>query len=183
MSIRLSRSQPRLGLVAEGTPPVPLGFIFCDVGDSLARLHREIARQLPPLHKALVATGYSLLDCNGWPVAREQEQLFTIAEVTTGRTVRLRVYPQQRRPSESLVALPSLAETTALSLPSFPNSSLPPSFSSTGAMPSDPAHSLRRLRPLVEESADMAESSVLEQSLSADAFDSAMAPSAAPGNV
>ena len=180
MFIRLSRSQPRLGLVAEGTPPVPLGFIFCDVGDSLARLHREIARQLPPLHKALVATGYSLLDCNGWPIAREQEQLFTIAEVTTGRIVRLRVYPQQRRPSESLVALPSLAETL---LPSFPNSSLPPTFSSASAMPSYPVHSLRSLRPLVEESADMAEASVLEQSLSADAFDSAMAPSAAPGNV
>ena len=167
--VRLSHPHPRIGLVAEGNPHVPLGFIFCDVGIVLTQLHCEIARQLPVLYRALVAMGYGLLDCNGWPIGQEQEAMFSLAEVVVERTVKLRLHSRSRQPLESLTSAAN--QTTALPPPSHPLA--------LTTIPSDPAYNLRTI---VEESADLGELSLLQQSLSSsDAYDSAMAPGTSPG--
>ena len=167
ISIRFSHPQPRVGLVAEGNPPVPLGFLFCEVGVLLTQLRHEIARQLPALHTALVAMGYSLLDSNAWPIGREQEALFSLAEIIANGTVRLRLHSQQA--SESLTS--AVVKATAL---------LPPSQLSLHPTLPDPTHSLGSI---AEETADMAESSILEQSLSASAYDVTMTPNTLPGMI
>lgn len=142
---------------------------MCDVGLSLPQLHREIERQLPSLHSALVATGYSVLDANGWPVGRDQEMFFSLAEVLVNRTVRLRVTSQQS--PETLMSAVVKVTPTAL-----PSSSRP----SLGTIASDPAHSLH---PIIEETVDTMESSLLSQSLSSDAYASALSTLPAPGTV
>ena len=169
ISLCLSHPRSRIGLVAEGNPPVPLGFLFCDVGLSLAQLHGEMERQLPTLHPALVATGYSLLDGNGWPITREQETVFTVAEVVTNRTLRLKLSNNQLSESLAVVkATPAALPSTHSPLPILP----------------DPAHSLHRdsthslqdhahnLHPVIEEAADIVEVSLLEHSMSSDAYSS-----------
>ena len=164
ISIRFFHPQPRIGIVVEGNPPVPLGFLFCEVGISLTQLRHEIAKQLPALHTALVAMGYSLLDSNSWPIGREQEALFSLAEITADRTVRLRLHSRQA--SESLTS--AVVKATAFL----------PTQSSLLPIPPDPTHSLGSI---AEESADVAESSILDQSLSASAYDVTMTTNTLPG--
>lgn len=151
--IQLSQSQPRIGLVAEGSPPVPLGFISCEVGIPLPQLHGEIQRQLPSLYSTLVATGYSLLDNNGWPIGRHQETEFSLAEVLSHMTVQLRLHPHQ--PDVSVVTSTGTSQLAILPGPAHSSDSTHNEGDST-----------HPLRPVVEESADMAESSLLDQSMS-----------------
>lgn len=162
ISIRLSYPQPRLGLVAEGHPLIPLGFIFCDLEQPLSHLSRELQAQLPSLHRSLTATGYSVLDSNGWPIAREQEHLFTLTEIVCGRTIRLLCHSQARQPSLSLSLLPPAG---SLEHPQ-PSLSLP-----------EPGQAL------AEERAEVTETSLLEQSMAADSYSSTMAPAAPPGEI
>ena len=153
--------------MAEATPtPLALGFISCDLGVALPDLHREIESQLPRLYSALVATGYSVLDANGWPIGREQESLFSLAEVLADGTVHLTL-SSQKTPE---VLASSVVKATPAALP-------PATRSSRGSVSPDPAHSLR---PIAEETADRAESSILSQSLSSDIYISAV-NTATPG--
>ena len=145
ITIRLSHSKPRVGLVAEGNPPVPLGFVFCDLDIVLTQLRQELAEQLPGLHNNLVATGYSLLDSNGWPIGQDQETMFSLTEVIVNRTVHLRLHSQSR---EALP--PSLIRAVALPPSSLPSFTIPP----------DPSPSLL---PTIEEAYDLPDPSQPEQ--------------------
>ena len=163
--IQLSRTRPRIGLVTEGPPPAPLGFISCEVGIPLPHVHGEIQHQLPSLYSALVATGYSLLDNNGWPIGRHQETEFSLAEILCNMTVRVRLHLLQPLISDvSMVTTPVNSQLAILPVPAH---SL-----------SDSAHNevVQSLRPVVEESADMAESSLLEQSMSSYTTSVSIAP-------
>ena len=151
--IRFSWPRPRVGLVAEGPPPVPLGFIVCDVGIPLQEVHGEIQRQLPSLYSTLVAVGYTLLDSSGWPIARDQESVLSLAETLSNMALSLRLH----RPPTSDTAETNSTQLTALPGPAHSLSD------STHSIVGGSAHFLPR--PLVEESADMAESSFLNQSM------------------
>lgn len=159
ISIRLSYSKPRIGLVAEGNPLVSLGFVFCDLDILLTQLHQEIAEQLPSLHRDLVATGYSLLDSNGWPIGPDQEAMFSLTEAIVNKKLHLRLHSQSNEIRE---ALPSSVRAITL-----PPSSLPIS-----TIPSNPTPTLI---PIIEESADMADTSLLENPPT-DTYTSAKAP-------
>ena len=147
--VKFSSPRPRIGLVTEGPPPVPLGFIHCEVGIPLPDVHREIERQLPLLHSALVATGYTLLDDNGWPISASQEQFLSLVDVLSHMTLTLRLHP----PSD--VAKATTAGPSQLSIMPGPAHSR-----------SDSTHSARGSAQLAVEYADVAELSFLNQSMS-----------------
>ena len=92
IKIRLVYPQPRVGIVVEGQPDVPVGFVFCDAGSTIDQFLGEIERQLPSLFQALshAAASYTVLDRNGWPISREQQKSMTVLEVLSSNTVKIR---------------------------------------------------------------------------------------------
>ena len=98
IKIRLAYPKPRVGIVVEGEPDIPVGFVFCDVGSTIEQFLREVEQQLPPLFQALSHTSsYAILDRNGWPVSKDQERILTVLEVLVSNTVKIRCIQQSRR--------------------------------------------------------------------------------------
>ena len=99
IKIRLTYSKPRVGIVVQGEPDIPVGFVFCDVGSTVDQFLQEIERQLPPLFQALShsSTSYTVLDRNGWPISRDQQRIMTVLEVLASNVVKIRCFQQQLR--------------------------------------------------------------------------------------
>ena len=107
--IRLAYSKPRVGIVIEGEPDIPVGFIFCDGGSTIEEFLSEIERQLPSLFQALSTrtASYAVLDRNGWPISRDQERIMTVLEVLASNSVKIRCVQQQsRKPSRTNLEYP-----------------------------------------------------------------------------
>ena len=139
--IRLAYPKPRVGITIEGEPDIPVGFVFCDVGNTIEEFLGEIERQLPLLFQALStrAASYSVLDRNGWPISHDQERILTVLEVLASNSVKIRCVQHQNRklsrgqdypdsidaPSNSYIKYmhsnsDPLASTSRLQLPSLP---------------------------------------------------------------
>ena len=90
VNIRLDYNKPRLGIVIEGPPDIPVGFIFCSLSQSVADLANEIASQLPALYSLLSAKQYHFLDRNSWPISRNQESSLSILDIISSSCVKIR---------------------------------------------------------------------------------------------
>ena len=90
VNIRLDYNKPRLGIVIEGPPDIPVGFIFCSLSQSVADLANEIASQLPALYSLLSAKQYHFLDRNSWPISRNQESFLGILDIISSSCVKIR---------------------------------------------------------------------------------------------
>ena len=90
VNIRLDYNKPRLGVVIEGPSSIPVGFIFCSLSQSVADLANEIASQLPALYSSLSAKQFHFLDCNSWPISRNQESSLSILDITSSSCVKIR---------------------------------------------------------------------------------------------
>jgi predicted Rossmann-fold nucleotide-binding protein len=90
VKIRLRYDRPRLGIVVEGTPDVPVGFVFCGLWQSITDLSNEIASQLPTLYSSLLSKKLCFLDRNSWPVSKDQESSLSVLDIATSSCVRIR---------------------------------------------------------------------------------------------
>lgn len=90
VKIRIRYQPPRLGILLEGSPDIPLGFIFCNPETTIQQVSGKIDKQLPLLHHSLVTSGLCFLDRNGWPISKEQEGLLTVLEVAVSSAIRIR---------------------------------------------------------------------------------------------
>ena len=90
VNIRLDYNKPRLGVVMEGPPSIPVGFVFCNLSQSVADLANEIASQLPALYSSLSAKQFHFLDCNSWPISRNQESFLSVLDITNSSCVKIR---------------------------------------------------------------------------------------------
>ena len=101
--IRLVYPKPRVGIVIEGNPDVPVGFIFCDVGSTIEEFLGDVKRQLPSLFQALstCTASYAVLDRNGWPISHEQGRVMTILEVLVSNSVKIRCIQEGRKLSRN----------------------------------------------------------------------------------
>ena len=97
--IRLAYPKPRVGIVIEGEPDIPVGFVFCDVGNTIEGFRSEIERQLPSLFQALATrtASHAVLDRNGWPISRDQERILTVLEVLASNSIKIRCIQHQNR--------------------------------------------------------------------------------------
>ena len=97
--IRLAYPKPRVGIVIEGEPDIPVGFVFCDVGNTIEEFLSEIERQLPSLFQALATrtASYTVLDRNGWPISHGQERILTVLEVLASNSIKIRCVQHQNR--------------------------------------------------------------------------------------
>ena len=99
IKIRLAYPKPRVGIIIEGEPDIPVGFVFCDVGNTIEGFLSEIERQLPSLFQALATrtASYAVLDRNGWPISSDQERILTVLEVLASNSVKIRCIQHQNR--------------------------------------------------------------------------------------
>ena len=100
--VRIAYQRPRVGIVVEGKPDTPVGFVFCNVQTTVQELWSDIKQQLPSLVGALSATSFCFLDRNGWPIAKEQQHLMTVLDISTNYVVRIRCFRPERRLSRQL---------------------------------------------------------------------------------
>ena len=106
IKIRIKYDKPRIGIVIEGEPDVPVGFIFCEFDTTIRQVHTEIKTQLPSLYDSLKMVPFAFLDRNGWPISREQERLLTILEISSSHTIRIRCARQTGKTAFEPVELP-----------------------------------------------------------------------------
>ena len=97
VKIRISYQPPRLGILIDGTPGIPVGFIFCNPQTTIQQVYGKVEEQLPLLHHSLVTSGFCFLDRNGWPISKEQEGLLTVLEVAVSSTIRIRCASHAKR--------------------------------------------------------------------------------------
>ena len=90
VNIRFTYNKPRLGIVIEGSPDLPVGFVFCNLDCTVADLAHEISSQLPSLYKSLLLQQFCFLDRNLWPISKRQESMLTVMEVVVFHTVKIR---------------------------------------------------------------------------------------------
>lgn len=90
VNIRLDYNRPRLGVVIEGPPDVPMGFLFCSMSQSIAELVDEMAKQLPGLYRSLSSKQFYFLDRNSWPVSRDQESSLSVLDIAHSSCVKIR---------------------------------------------------------------------------------------------
>ena len=138
VKIRLTYLPPRLGILLEGTPDIPVGFVFCDPQTTIQQFQVEVREQLPLLHHSLVTSGFCFLDRNGWPISKDQEELLTMVEVQSSSAVRIRCARHAKRslshahshsldhPEHALLASSSSISPMKSLIPGDPTSLLSP---------------------------------------------------------
>jgi len=136
VKIRIRYQPPRLGILLEGTPDTPVGFVFCNPQNTIQQFQVEVREQLPLLHHSLVASGFCFLDRNGWPVSKDQEGLLTMVEVLSSSAVKIRCARHAKRslshvhsldhPELALIASSSSISPMKTSIPGDPTSLLSP---------------------------------------------------------
>lgn len=90
VNIRLDYDKPRLGIVIEGPPDIPVGFIFCSLLQSITDLANEIANQLPSLYSSLSSKQFCFLDRNSWPISLDQQNSLSVLDIATSNCVKIR---------------------------------------------------------------------------------------------
>lgn len=137
VKIRLHHDKLKLGIVIQGSPCVPVGFIFCNsLSCSVADLHAKISDQLPNLHGTLSSKQFCFLDRNLWPVSREQESSLSVLDIAASNCIRLRCYASSRGTfSRKVSTIEGHESTDYLSIPdSTPNIIFPDDPSSREAL-------------------------------------------------
>lgn len=90
VNIRLVHEKPRVGIVIEGIPDTPMGFIFCNMSSKVEELLDEISDQLPGLYGSLCTKQFCFLDRNAWPLDHSQEKFLTVRDIATSHTIKIR---------------------------------------------------------------------------------------------
>ena len=124
VKVRTAHQRPRVGIVIEGNPDTPVGFVFSSVQTTVQDFWSDVKQQLPSLVGSLSATSFCFLDRNSWPIAREQQHLMTVLDISTDYVVRIRCFRPDRRLSRQL-RLPG----------SEPDFSLPPASTVASPLP------------------------------------------------
>jgi len=90
VNIKICPSKPRIGIRIDHNETA-IGFVSCDFASTVQDLANEISGQLPELYGDLKKCNFCFLDRNGWPIARNQEQLLTVLEITSSSSVKIRL--------------------------------------------------------------------------------------------
>ena len=89
LNIRICHQSSRIGILIQGNPDIPLGFVLCDLSSTVKDLTKELSIQLPELYKYFASKGFFFLDQNGWPIAERQESMLQILEISLSSCVKL----------------------------------------------------------------------------------------------
>ena len=166
VKVRINYQRPRVGIVIEGNPDFAVGFVFCNIQATVEKFWSDVKEQLPSLVQSLSTTSFCFLDRNGWPIAREQEHLMTMLDISMNYVVRIRCFKPEKRLPQQLCLTESVPE---LLLPRLTVASPAPmsvSVSSPLVATVDPNHSLVPITEKVEQ----VEAASVERSIGSEVF-------------
>ena len=89
LNIRICHQSSRIGVLIQGNPDIPVGFVLCDLSSTVVDLTKELSLQLPELYKYLTNRNFFFLDRNGWPIAERQKSMLQVLEICPSSCVKL----------------------------------------------------------------------------------------------
>ena len=93
--VRIEGKTPRVGIILCNQPAggeSAIGYVSLpSFKGTVSTMRTTMEEQLPSLYKKLVSNGLQFLDCNGWPIAKSQEEQLSLIRIITNNVVKIQI--------------------------------------------------------------------------------------------